>query len=326
MVTSLPSPNEVLQILHKAKEDALNDGLVTGLILETPAEQCVTQIIMPSIIKLNQIELNKVNSDTNEDDDEKEVENGAEITRNSTSDSEMEEIEKDLSQFSQLDDLHLKDYSNQNTINESSYIKVQLKNKCVTIRKSSLCWFFSEKYNKLSSDRLLRVRGTAETKTSTSFMIKTNKLVPKKSSEKKKQKKQFKTETSSEDTETSDEYMSESSENDEFDDNTSVDENLPADEIFINIEIEKYYAVYYDTAWYIGRIISLSGNTCKIKFLEKFLEKYSWPKKEDIQDIERKFIFHGPVELKGVYPFEISRHEMANINKRYKKLKSVSNI
>lgn len=62
----------------------------------------------------------------------------------------------------------------------------------------------------------------------------------------------------------------------------------------VSVKLEKYYHVYYDSGWYIWRIIkhNVNTNTYLIKFLEVFLESYSWPKKDDIQEVGKKvYIF-----------------------------------
>lgn len=63
-----------------------------------------------------------------------------------------------------LDDLDLKDYNetkyeSEDFFENSPFIKVLFKSsKTMVLRKSSLCWLFSSKKTKLSSDRLLRVQ------------------------------------------------------------------------------------------------------------------------------------------------------------------------
>lgn len=64
-----------------------------------------------------------------------------------------------------------------------------------------------------------------------------------------------------------------------------------------NIEIEEYYAVYYDTTFYIGRVIEVFENSAKIKFLKSELDIYKWPKEADIQIVQNEYLFFGPVTL-----------------------------
>lgn len=58
----------------------------------------------------------------------------------------------------------------------------------------------------------------------------------------------------------------------------------------LKIESEKYYCVYYDTGWFIGRVLhdNIEQNTCKIKFLCANLNEFRWPKKDDVQEIDKK--------------------------------------
>jgi len=89
----------------------------------------------------------------------------------------------------------------------------------------------------------------------------------------------------------------------------------------ISFETEKYYAIIYDSGWYIGRILEVLENNCKIKFLKAELDKFKWPKVDDIQLVPQQFIFYGPISLIGCNPFDIKRSDKCNIQKLYKKLK-----
>ncbi|GBN16757.1 hypothetical protein AVEN_256231-1 [Araneus ventricosus] len=74
------------------------------------------------------------------------------------------------------------------------------------------------------------------------------------------------------------------------------------------VEVEKYYSVYYDDdKWYIGRIPDFEDTTrtCKNKFLQETDYGFRWPSLEDVQMVERKFILSGPIELSGNLPFHI---------------------
>lgn len=86
------------------------------------------------------------------------------------------------------------------------------------------------------------------------------------------------------------------------------------------IECEKYYCVYYDIGWYIGRIVHLKENICTIKFLHANLDEFKWPKKDDIQEIDKKYIMYG--SLNGTNPFTISKEVRTEIRKRFKKLRN----
>jgi hypothetical protein len=55
-----------------------------------------------------------------------------------------------------------------------------------------------------------------------------------------------------------------------------VDTENDNSEVAINTEM--YYAVYYDTGWYIGRVLEkLTNRMFKIKFLFQNLEIFEWP-------------------------------------------------
>lgn len=89
----------------------------------------------------------------------------------------------------------------------------------------------------------------------------------------------------------------------------------------IAIVEEKYYAVYYGHQWYIGRIIKIKEATCQIKFLYRNLESFNWPKKEDVQQVKKCYIFYGPISLLGPSPFNLKRHNLCAIEKKYKMFK-----
>lgn len=89
----------------------------------------------------------------------------------------------------------------------------------------------------------------------------------------------------------------------------------------IDITFESYFAVYYDKNWYVGRVTGKEREKFVIKFLKQNLQKYMWPKIEDIQSVDKKFIFYGPIKLLGNGPFTISRIDLININKIYKDMK-----
>lgn len=85
---------------------------------------------------------------------------------------------------------------------------------------------------------------------------------------------------------------------------------------------EHYYSVYFDEDWFIGRIIKSDNNTqYTIKFLEKIFDKFVWPKREDIQQIKKEFIFYGPIQLEGNEPFTVKRNDAIKIISKYKLIK-----
>ena len=116
---------------------------------------------------------------------------------------------------------------------------------------------------------------------------------------------------------------------------SSSDDDIPEefDPKNVNPKLELYYAVYYDVQWYIGRVIDFPDEgLCKVKFPKKELQKepkkkerkgYDWPRHEDIQVVHEKFVFYGPVNLKGNGPFHITQGEILKIRLIYKKIKKI---
>lgn len=90
----------------------------------------------------------------------------------------------------------------------------------------------------------------------------------------------------------------------------------------MNLLIEHYYAIYYDDSWYIGRLVKIEDNILTIKFLKSELDRYVWPKKDDIQTLCREFVFFGPIKLIGNNPFFLKRCDFVKISKMYKTLKN----
>ncbi|KAL3265879.1 hypothetical protein HHI36_010071 [Cryptolaemus montrouzieri] len=76
--------------------------------------------------------------------------------------------------------------------------------------------------------------------------------------------------------------------------------------------------------WYIGRIVQV-GEYIKLKFLKEDLGRYLWPKKDDLQFVDKQFIFYGPIDLFGNDPFTISEHERYTIECEYKNPSKFSN-
>lgn len=91
----------------------------------------------------------------------------------------------------------------------------------------------------------------------------------------------------------------------------------------IEILLEAYYAVFYDTRWYLGRIIKTDMFKSTLKFLHFNLDQYFWPKTDDIAEVENKYIFYGPVELSGCCPFYLKRTDNIGISKKYKEIKKM---
>lgn len=90
----------------------------------------------------------------------------------------------------------------------------------------------------------------------------------------------------------------------------------------IEFILEKYYAVYYEDQFYIGRVLTINGDKCTMKFLKKNVNSYIWPKKDDICDVEISFIYFGPITLLGNHPFKINTDTKNKLEKLYKQMKS----
>lgn len=94
------------------------------------------------------------------------------------------------------------------------------------------------------------------------------------------------------------------------------------------IELERYYCVFYDTYsnlhWYVGRVIGKCEEKYKIKFLKEELNYLVWPKTDDIQMLEKKFIFYGPLQLQGMGPFHLRREDIVHIKNTFKKIKETN--
>lgn len=85
----------------------------------------------------------------------------------------------------------------------------------------------------------------------------------------------------------------------------------------IQLVEDKYYAVYFDTKAYIGRLLSKDGSNVKMKFLHSSSSiSFCWPRRDDIAIVNRARLFHGPVEIIGHGPFSIPAY--ADIMLAYK--------
>ena len=51
-------------------------------------------------------------------------------------------------------------------------------------------------------------------------------------------------------------------------------------------------------------------------------EGMKWPQNDDIEDIEREYVFYGPVLLMGNGPFSLQSHELRKIKSAYRVFKS----
>lgn len=48
------------------------------------------------------------------------------------------------------------------------------------------------------------------------------------------------------------------------------------------------------------------------------MDKFVWPRSDDTDVVNKKYIFFGPIDLVGAGPFELKRHDYLNIVKKYK--------
>lgn len=235
--------------------------------------------------------INDVQDDVDEVRDNYKIDARIDATENSINNDDLIEIEEELNHFTGIDVLNIKDYSKEKIVSDSSMLNITINGKNMLVKKSTLCWFFSEKKRKLSSDRRLRCKGITS-KSQTSSQEKTKKSIPFVQKKKSLKKMCNKSNSDSEETSNSVGSYSEKSEfeTESFSEGESND-GSKEDRIKISISNEKYYAAFYDT-WYIGRILeSLENDTFKMKFLKSELDMYIWPSKEDIQVIKKNLYF-----------------------------------
>ncbi|KAF5278698.1 hypothetical protein FQR65_LT15586 [Abscondita terminalis] len=279
-----PSIEEIKVILEEAKLHVIRDADDLGMVFNVEQAKLAFEDI--SIPKVNEEVEPDIEDNNNVRAEEMNVEDKQEIT---------EEIEK----FENFETLNIRDYSTKilkNDENSIPFLKISVGDRVIRVRKSTLCW--DENEQKKSSKRLQ------------------NKIVKK---------------TAARKSESSDEILdiSISDENDDTD--FELESFIESDESKSNekdidktciVVKEKYYAVYYDTTWYIGRVVDIVDNsTSKIKFLIAELNNFIWPKKEDLQLVENQYIFYGPLNLIGNGPFELKRYDRLIIEKKYKHLK-----
>ena len=80
-----------------------------------------------------------------------------------------------------------------------------------------------------------------------------------------------------------------------------------------------YYAVDYVKNYYIGRVLEVSGQFVKFKFLHKAgLTRFDWPERDDIDRSHISCIFFGPVSLQYNRPFKVEEQPL--IEKAFKAL------
>ncbi|CAH1115887.1 unnamed protein product [Psylliodes chrysocephalus] len=278
-----PNLNEFLNetAIEKCVNDALNAVKMSCQNLNMPVYKDSWKNI--EYIKCYEEGKENVHSDSDSDDDLNINENlkqsdniieGQELFQNITSESEADreqeiiEVQAEMSAETTSEGGNiLKNFTSLNindTKTKKNVVHIKIGNKYKTIRKTTLCWLLEEQSNKLSSDRIIRVRGVPEFAASKNCKKSTVNL----------------------------------------------------------IETDKYYAIYYDDSWYIGKIIETRNDDLyRIKILKEDLGHYYWPNKDDIQTVKKEFILFGPITLLGFKPFSISRETKEEIKKIYKEYK-----
>lgn len=239
------------------------------------------------------------------DDTEREIDNDCSINIGSTNVEDVDNsILFDNSDNFKLESLELKDFSkqvSQKSITEDSpFIEIKVNDKIMIVKKSSYCWLLDECKGKVSTDRLQRFITSNKINKRTKNCTK---MQPEK-----KQK-----------------YLQVSNSSEQYQMSNDSKDFLEKDPKVCNARVsevllEKYYAVFYDDNYYIGRVIDNCDNKIKIKFLKSELNSFIWPR-DDVAFVEKKYIFYGPIELVGTGPFMLKHSDLAAIHKKYKLLK-----
>lgn len=235
-----------------------------------------------------------------------------------------------LDSTSDRSSLDLKDYSNEisNVKEEDVYLEIQLKNKTAVIKKSTYCWLLSDSNGRLSNDRLRRFIVNKSVKPTLKRKMKAHQSLslwkPSKTTELRNKLDHHQDISSSD----SSVRLSDTDEDIDAEEGENIDDNLTENESnsrsedlkMLDIGPENYYAVAYDKQWFLGKVMNiLEGDTFKVKFLKQSGDQFVWPKRDDIDTVEKKYFFHGPIELTGFAPFTLKRHDLVSIKRLYKK-------
>ncbi|XP_030753635.1 uncharacterized protein LOC115880545 [Sitophilus oryzae] len=324
-INHLPSVELIKHTIEKAKEDAISSARQFGMEMNTECWLNV-DLLTEQIPCSTELEEEEELDDSVIDHKNRKIEE--KITLETPLESGLPKEDSDFlqytSKFDNYDSLQLKDFSGQKKIHKSCLAVTLNDGKTRILKKSTLIWFFSEKQGRLSTDRLLRVKGMSlkniQKKKSGIQLNKTLKNKSKRSgrnsklSEKQRRKEEDSTSESESDISLASEILSE--------DFSDLEER--SGKTMSNIEsisLDSYYAVYYDIQWYLGLVINCKSEKFKMKFLQQDKDIFKWPKKDDIQEVHRRFIFHGPITLCGCDPFTIKRNDLVVINKKYKDFK-----
>lgn len=269
-----------------------------------------------------------------------------------------------MSNVGVMDNLILRSYDHKlldETIEDGPYVRVTLGNKSKIVRKSSLCWLLEETKNRVSTDRLQRFvvksigrpEGRPQnTKALDSALIEVdnkNSSDPKVTNRKGRSKrgKRGISRESSDSSEDDDiikyddspetETLSDS-ENDmrvninksEYQGET-LEHSSSSSALTIALDINNYYAVFYDEGWFVGKLLkhvegTADNSMVEIKFLRQNKRKkneFKWPAKEDLSKVETGYIFFGPISMKENRSniFNITEDVLGQINIAYRNKK-----
>ncbi|CAH0558700.1 unnamed protein product [Brassicogethes aeneus] len=314
---------DIEETVIQALNDAIRDVKDIGIIFESDEWKYID---MP-VYNLENIDLDINDLDEQEieiDDGEVQIEDQNSFQNLNVDNFADFSLESDDKPEEEIDDLQLKDYSNKvfELTEDSPFVEVKLTNKKTKIlKKSSLCWFFDEHSSRVSTDRLRRFfanRGKASKNIKNKI---SNKNSRKNSKTKTVKTKTYENATSSND---SDEPLYDDSTDTECfsNDSDSPENSSLKKKISLTIVLEKYYAVFYEQKWYIGRVIKeRSTDTYTMKFLKYELNYFVWPKSEDVAIVSQQYIFYGPIDLIGSGPFQLKRNDFLKISKMYKTMK-----
>lgn len=158
-VFDLPTKEQIEERIKCSRKDAMTDGIRLGLVKKQFALEvdisCKVNPIDKSfkVVRKSKDELNKTIN-----------------------------INENVKKFLKLKTILLKKFSSkfagENVDDRSQYVEVHLNlQKRIIIKKTSLCWFLRNDYQKLSSDRLLRVQSERKVKKEKNNAMKKNKQI-----------------------------------------------------------------------------------------------------------------------------------------------------
>lgn len=332
-----PSDLNIDELIQKSRENAFTDATNLGMFVD---------INSTDVLDIN-LDISKLVSDDtidNVNNQETAYERSDTTIQNTEEQALITSfLENDAILRNTLDkDADLKDYSGKNIeISETSpYLKIYFNNVWKIIKKSSFCWLLEEGSGRVSNDRLKRFfvsnrssnRGSNKKKSGEEAKnIGKRKAIKSEKGRPNRNEPNLTKYSGSESSSGSDE----GSENIHFNDSPDTETFSSADEgkgedssesREIDICIGKFYCVMYDEGWYIGLITKeINESKVRMRFLKEQSseesESYIWPNKEDIANVNKSYIFFGPINFVGETPFFIKRSEKLKINKEYSKIK-----